>query len=97
VFGITNPIDLDGDGDGAWTSPRAYAEATVTRVGLAPGVLLPALGSYDVATAAQAAGLCRAAGRDVRDAEFDRLLAAAPEPVRRGFAAFSATLSGPTK
>ena len=24
-FGITNPIDLDGDGDGAWTSPRAYA------------------------------------------------------------------------
>ena len=40
----------------------------------------------------QAAGLCRAAGRDVRDAEFARLLAAAPEPVRRGFAAFAATL-----
>ena len=54
--------------------------------------MLPALGAYDEAIAAQAAGLCRAAGRDVRDAEFARLLAAAPEPVRRGFAAFAATL-----
>ena len=73
-FGITNPIDLDGDGDGAWTSPKAYAEATIARVGLAPQALLPALGAYDEAIAAQAAGLCRAAGRDVRDAEFARLL-----------------------
>ena len=92
VFGITNPIDLDGDGDGAWTSPRAYAEATVARVGLAPQALLPALGAYDEAIAAQAAGLCQAADRDVRDAEFARLLATASEPVRRGFAAFAATL-----
>ena len=92
IFGITNPIDLDGDGDGAWTSPRAYAEATVARVGLAPQALLPALGAYDEATAAQAAGLCQAANRDVRDAEYARLLAAASEPVRLGFAAFAATL-----
>jgi hypothetical protein len=97
VFGITNPIDLDGDGDGAWTSPRAYAEATVARVGLAAQALLPALGSYDEAIAAQAADLCRTAGRDVRDAEFARLLAAASDPVRRGFATFSATLTDPTK
>ena len=91
-FGITNPIDLDGDGDGTWTSPRAYAEATVARVGLAPQALIPALGAYDEAIAAQAAGLCRAAGRDIRDAEFARALAAASESVRRGFAAFAATL-----
>ena len=95
MLGITNPIDLDGDGDGAWTSPRAYAEATVARVGLAPEALLPALGAYDEAIAAQAAGLCRAAGRDVRDAEFARLLAAAPEPVRRGFAAFAGSPGEP--
>jgi hypothetical protein len=93
-FGITNPIDLDGDGDGAWTSPRAYAEATVARVGLAPRALIPALGAYDEAVASQAAALCRAAGRDVRDEGFARLLAAAPEPVRRGFADFAATLPG---
>jgi hypothetical protein len=91
-FGITNPIDLDGDGDGTWTSPRAYAEATIARVGLAPQALIPALGAYDQAVAAQAAGLCRVAGRDIRDAEFARILAAASESVRRGFAAFAATL-----
>jgi hypothetical protein len=91
-FAITNPIDLDGDGDGAWTSPRAYAEATVARVGLTPQALVPALGVYDEAIAAQAAGLCRAAGRDIREPDFARVLAAAPESVRRGFAAFAATL-----
>jgi hypothetical protein len=91
-FGITNPIDLDGDGDGAWTSPRAYAEATVARVGLAPEVLLPALATYDEAIAAQAASLCQAVGRDVRDAEFTRLLAVVPAAVGRGFAAFADTL-----
>ncbi|MCA1694459.1 MAG: hypothetical protein LC749_06885, partial [Actinobacteria bacterium] len=94
VFWITNPTDLDGDGDGTWTSPRTYAEATAARVGLAPPALLAALGAYDEAITAQAASLCRVAGRDVRDAEFARLVAAAPEPVRRGFAAFAATLPG---
>lgn len=96
VLGVTNSIDLDGDGDGTWTSPRAYAEAAVARVGLAPKALLDALGEYDEAVAAQAAGLCQAAGRDVRDEEFSRLLATAPEPVRRGFAAFAATLPDAT-
>jgi hypothetical protein len=55
-------------------------------------VLIPALAKYDEAIAAQAASLCQAAGRDVRDAEFDRLLAVAPAAVGRGFATFAATL-----
>ncbi len=59
---------------------------------LAPQALLPRSEAYDEAIAAQAAGLCQAASRDVRDAEFVRLLAAASEPVRRGFAAFVDTL-----
>jgi hypothetical protein len=41
--------------------------------------------------------LCRAAGRDVRDAEFTLQLAAAAGPVRGGFAAFAATLPEPAK
>ena len=94
-FGITNPIDLDGDGDGAWTSPRAHAEATIARVGTAPEALLPALRDGDEAIACQAAALCRAAGRDVRGDDFARLLATSPEPVRRGFSAYAATLPGP--
>jgi len=92
VFGIANPVDLDGDGDGTWTSPRAYAEGVVARTGLAPASLLAALGAYDEATAAQAASFCRASGLDIRDAEFTRHLPAAADPVRRGFAAFAATL-----
>ena len=94
VLGLTNPTDLDGDGDGAWTSPRAYAETIVARVGTTPEALIPALGSFDEAVAAQAAGLCHAAGRDPRDPAFVRHLATAAGPVRSGFAAFAATLPG---
>src|SRR5262249_47032191 len=72
VLAITNPVDLDGDGDGVWTSPRAYAIKTIARVGVEPHALIPALGAFGEATAAQAAELCRAAGRDVQNAEFAR-------------------------
>jgi hypothetical protein len=92
VLGATNPIRVDGDGDGSWTSPRGYAEAVVRRVGTNAESLLPALEPYDEAVAAQAAGLCSAAGRDLSDAEFTRRLERAGEPVRKGFAAFAATV-----
>lgn len=97
VIGVANPIDLDGEGDGVWTSPRAYAEATVARVGLAPEALLPALDPFDEAVAAQAAELCQAEGRDVRAPDFARRLAGASEPVRRGFAAFARTLDAASR
>jgi hypothetical protein len=93
VLAITNPVDLDGDGDGVWTSPRAYAIKTIARVGVEPHALIPALGAFGEATAAQAAELCRAAGRDVQNAEFTRFLAVARKPVRQGFAAFAGTLA----
>ena len=95
VMAVTNPIYIDGDGDGSWTSPRAYASALVRREGTDPGRLLPALAGYDEAVAAQAASLCHAAGRDLRAGEFPRLLAGASEPVRRGFARFLSTLPEP--
>ena len=77
-----------------WTSPLAYALHVVEREGTDPDRLIPALADYDEAVAAQAAGLCQAAGHDVRGGGFPPHLAAAPEPVRRGFAAFAATLAG---
>jgi hypothetical protein len=92
VVGVANPIYVDGDGDGAWTSPRRYAEHLVERMGAEPAHLLPALALYDEAVAAQAAGLCETAGIDVRAPELARAMNAAAEPVRRGFAAFAATL-----
>jgi hypothetical protein len=93
VFGSTNPIWLDADGDGKFRCARAYARMLVERAGTEPSVLLPALANYDSAVAAQAAGLCQAAGRDVRKMEFTSLLANSAEAVRQGFDAFIATLS----
>jgi hypothetical protein len=93
VMAITNSIDVDGDGDGVWTSPRAYAQALINRVGLEPQSLLPALAPYDEAVAAQAARLCHAAGHDVGGSEYRRRLASAPEPVQRGFHAYAASLA----
>jgi hypothetical protein len=95
VLSVTNPVFLDGDGDGAWTAARTYAGRIVERTGTDPARLLPELSGFDEAVASQAAGLCQAAGRDVRDLEFVRRLASAAEPVRRGFAAFAATLKDP--
>ena len=82
VLGVANPIYVDGDGDGAWTSPKRYAQNVIDRVGMEAARLLPALAAFDEAIAAEAAGLCHSAGHDVRGSEFERSLKTAPEPLR---------------
>jgi hypothetical protein len=91
VIGSTNPIWIDADDDGRFSSARAYATELLARHGPVPSALLPALSRYDEAVAAQAASLCAAAGADLRSPSFARGLAEATAPVRRGFAAFAAT------
>ncbi|MDR3635636.1 MAG: CehA/McbA family metallohydrolase [Isosphaeraceae bacterium] len=93
VMAITNPVYVDGDNDGAWTSPLAYASAVIEREGIDPAKLLPALAAYDEAVAAQAASLCQAAGHDVRQGEFPGRLTKAHAAVRQGFAQFAAALA----
>jgi hypothetical protein len=88
VIGATNPIYLDGDGDGRFMAPRGYAQAVLAKHGPAPGKLLPALAEYDAATAEQAASLCQAAGVDLRSAGFQSALESAAAEVRAGFEAF---------
>ncbi len=92
VLGATNPIWVDGDGDGKFTAPRAYAKEIVRRVGGDFGKLIAELAKYDEAVAAQAASLCQAAGRDVRSAEFAERLKNALPQVQRGFAAYQNSL-----
>jgi hypothetical protein len=93
VLGATNPILIDGDGDGVWTSAWGYAFAAIKRVGTEPKALIPAIAQYGQATATQAAGLCVQFGRDLSSAEFRAALDSGPEHVRRGFAAYNASVS----
>lgn len=92
VVGSTNPVWIDGDGDGRFTPARAYAERIVNAHGENPDDLVRALGSFDEAVAAQAASLCRAAGKDIDSAAFSAALEEGAAQVRRGFDALRASL-----
>jgi hypothetical protein len=93
VIGSTNPVWIDADGDGKFTPPVEVAKNLVARHGTEAADLVPALAPHDEAVAAQAAALCAEAGRDLRSPGFAVKLKQAPEPVRRGFAAYIATLA----
>jgi hypothetical protein len=93
VVAATNPIWLDMDGDGRFTPARAYADKIVRQHHASPTFVIPALGAFDEAVAAQAASLCQSMGKDVQAPEWVQLLNAAPEPVRKGFLAFAATVT----
>ena len=88
VTASTNPIWIDGDGDGQFTSARGYAERLVKESGADPVRLIPALNRFDEAVAAQAASLIAAS---VHSPEFARLLKSGAGPVQRGFSSFAAT------
>lgn len=92
VIGSTNPIWVDADGDGQYTSPRAIATKILASVGSDPAQIVPALETFDQAVAAQVAGLCFAAGQDLQADLWQRQLQTAPESTRQGFAAFVDTL-----
>ena len=92
VIGSTNPVWLDADGDGKYTSPRAYAKNLVAQCAGNASQLLTTLAGYDAAISAQAAGLCQVQGMDVRSQPFHQSLQLASESVRQGFAEFIKTL-----
>lgn len=92
VLGATNPVWLDGDSDGKFTSARSYAEQLVARYGTSPTKLVPALANYDEAVATQAASLCHAAGVDLRSVEAVRALRQATRAVLHGWVSFAGTV-----
>jgi hypothetical protein len=92
AIGSTNPVWIDGDGDGKFTAARGYAKGLIDRNGTEPRQLIPALASFDEAVAAQAASLCQGSGSDVRFAQFKAALESAPKAVREGFAAYTGTI-----
>lgn len=92
VLGATNPVWVDADGDGKFTSARAYAEQLVNRHGTDAAKLFPALAAYDEPVAAQAASLCHAAGKDLRSVEFMHAMRGAARQVQHGWVSFAGTV-----
>jgi len=60
IVGSTNPIWIDGDGDGQFTAARGYAARLVREANGDAAKLSAALTGYDTAVAVQAADLARA-------------------------------------
>jgi hypothetical protein len=92
VIAVTNPVWVDADGDGVFTSPRALAAKVLSLHEKDLPAAVAELGHYDAAVSTQAASLLRLAGIDVRTQEVARILEKAGEPVRRGFAAYTSAL-----
>jgi hypothetical protein len=92
VIGATNPLWVDGDGDGKFTPARAYARRLVEQFGPRPALLEKAA-PYDEAIAAQVASLCRAGGADLSSVAFEEAIRAAAPHVQRGFHAYLKSLS----
>jgi hypothetical protein len=91
VIGSTNPVWIDGDGDGRFTSARAYAEGVMQKNRPDLKAIFRGLRSFDEAVAAQAASLCVAAGVSLEGPAYADSMEAATPAARRGFEAFAAT------
>ena len=88
ALGITNPIWIDADADGKFTSARGYAQQLVREHDGSARELISSLSRYDEAVAGQAASICASSGCD--RSELESSLQNAPDQVKRGFAAFEA-------
>jgi hypothetical protein len=88
VVGSTGAVWLDADGDGRRTSALEYARRLLSDAGPEAAKAVQALGPYDEAVAAQAAGLLQARDISVQDARLREAARKAGPHVERGFAAF---------
>jgi hypothetical protein len=91
VIAITNPIWVDADSDGNFTSARTYARKLVEQHDTGSGALISALGDFDEAVSRQAAALCVAAGMKLDSPTTTSALRLAKPHVQRGFANYAAT------
>jgi hypothetical protein len=70
VIGSTNPIWIDADGDGKFTSAREYALRLIEKVHSEPKALIRRLKEYDRAVALEAFDALAERGSDLRSREF---------------------------
>ncbi|MBI4605484.1 MAG: PHP domain-containing protein [Planctomycetes bacterium] len=79
LMGVTNPVWVDGDGDGKFTSAFEYASELVVEHGLKGPALEAALREHDPAVAAQFASIARARIQREAQEAYDRLMAKADQ------------------
>lgn len=89
VFGLTAPIFVDADGDGTFTSARAYAQQLVDSHASLPD-LLAALAGHDAVVSSHAAELLEAKSVALDDDTVRAAIARAAPEVRAGIAAYLA-------
>jgi hypothetical protein len=88
VFGSTNPLWLDADGDRQFSSAYAYARRIVSTHVQEPPVLIRELNKLDSAASAQAASILTQEGVDLNSVAWRRAFGTAEPQVRHAFAAF---------
>ncbi len=92
MIGVTNPIWIDADGDGKFTSAREYAVQLTEKYQSLPE-LIAQLATYDYYVAAHCAELLSQQGENVRSQKIaDELAKAAPQ-TQRAFREYGATLA----
>jgi hypothetical protein len=94
MIGVTNPVWMDADGDGRFTSPRETAQRLVERARPdAEEGVLKSLAEVDWATAVQAAEILHDSGTTIADETFQEKLKSAPLQVQQGFGDYLNTSS----
>jgi hypothetical protein len=92
LLGATNPVWVDADADGRFTSPREYAAKLVREFQNAPDNLIARLAEYDWATATQCAELLDLEGVNLHSTPFQQALKKTAPEIRSGFQDYLATL-----
>ncbi len=83
VLGATNPVWIDGDGDGKFTSALEYADRLTKEHGTGPAAIEKALAGFDEAVAIQAASLVRSSVEKEAQAAYERIMAEADAKLER--------------
>ncbi len=79
VMGLTNPIWIDNDGDGKFTSAFEYGTNLVQKLGVSGEAVEAELEKYDVATAMQFASLARARIQSEAQEAYEKLMTASDQ------------------
>ena len=91
MIGATNPIYLDGNGDGLYSSPRRFAQHLVD-THASPHDLIPVLNGYDRAIVIQTAEIYHVGGIDLLSAEFRPALNRCEPHVQKAIADYFGTI-----